>query len=98
MLLTVHDTPIVRLNRAAAVGERDGPAAGLALINELNGLDGYAWWHASRADFLARLGDDVAALDAYSRALTAGLSEPYRVYVQGRIATLRGSDTEPSGR
>ncbi|MFF4651881.1 RNA polymerase sigma factor [Streptomyces sp. NPDC001380] len=55
VLLTMHDTPVVRLNRAAAVSERDGPGAGLALVEALDGLAVYLWWHAGRAELLHRL-------------------------------------------
>ena len=45
---------MARLNRAAAVAERDGPAAGLALVDAIDGLAGYPWWHATRAELLQR--------------------------------------------
>ena len=61
VLLSVQDTPVVRLNRAAAVAERDGPAAGLALVDALAELDDYPWWHASRAELLHRLGSPSAS-------------------------------------
>ena len=61
--------PVVRLNRAAAVAERDGPAAGLALVEAIDGLAGYPWWHATRAELLHRLGQPAAARAAYRRAL-----------------------------
>ena len=48
-------SPVAQLNRAAAVAERDGPAAGLALVNAIDGLTGYPWWHATRAELLHRL-------------------------------------------
>jgi RNA polymerase sigma-70 factor (ECF subfamily) len=44
VLLTVQDTPVVRLNRAAAGAERDGPGAGLALVDSIDGLAAYPWW------------------------------------------------------
>lgn len=69
VLLTVADTPVVRLNRAVAVGERDGPAAGLAAIDTVTGLDDYPLLHASRAELLARLGNTVDARAAYDAAL-----------------------------
>jgi RNA polymerase sigma-70 factor (ECF subfamily) len=88
VLVTVHDTPVVRLNRAVAVGERDGPAAGLALVEGIAGLDGYPWWHASRAELLNRLGDKDSALAAYERALTLGLNEPTAQHLRRRIDDL----------
>ncbi|OJY50236.1 DUF6596 domain-containing protein [Pseudonocardia sp. 73-21] len=69
VLLAVADTPVVRLNRAVAVGERDGPAAGLAAIDAVTGLDDYPLRHASRAELLARLGHTADARAAYAAAL-----------------------------
>jgi RNA polymerase sigma factor (sigma-70 family) len=87
-LLLVQDTPVVRLNRAAAVAERDGPAAGLALVDAIGGLDGYPWWHATRAELLHRLGRTVAARDAYQHALRLGMSEPQLDHLRRRLAEL----------
>ena len=47
-------SPVARLNRAAAVAERDGPGPGLALVDAIEGLPGYPWWHATRAELLRR--------------------------------------------
>jgi predicted RNA polymerase sigma factor len=47
VLLTVHDSPVTRPNRAVAVGERDGPAAGLVEVERVDGLAGYPPWHAA---------------------------------------------------
>jgi RNA polymerase sigma-70 factor (ECF subfamily) len=88
VLLTVHDTPVVRLNRAVAVGERDGPAAGLALVDGIVGLDGYPWWHASRAELLHRLGDKDSARVAYERALALGVNEPTAEHLRRRLEDL----------
>jgi RNA polymerase sigma-70 factor, ECF subfamily len=52
VLLTLDDGPVVRLNRAAAVAERDGAEVGLALVDGIAGLDGYALWHATRGVLL----------------------------------------------
>src|SRR5262249_39315779 len=54
-LLSLTASPVVALNRAVAVAEVDGPAAGLALVDSLD-LDGYHLYHAIRADLLRRLG------------------------------------------
>ncbi|GIH98459.1 RNA polymerase sigma factor [Planobispora takensis] len=85
VLLTVHDTPVVRLNRAAAVAERDGPAAALALVDRLGGLDGYPWWHAARAELLHRLGRTEPARSACLRAVETGLSEPLAERLRRRL-------------
>jgi len=88
VLLTVHDTPVVRLNRAVAVAERDGPAAGLALVDQLGNLDGYPWWHASRAELLHRLGRTEPARAAYRQAIALGMSEPLTAHLRRRLAEL----------
>jgi RNA polymerase sigma factor (sigma-70 family) len=90
LLLTVQDTPVVRLNRAVAVAERDGPAAGLALVDEIDGLAGYPWWHATRAELLRRLGRPGEAGDAYERALGLPLSDPQADHLRRRWADLAG--------
>jgi RNA polymerase sigma-70 factor (ECF subfamily) len=66
-LLAVAPTPVVALNRAIAIGEVRGPAAALALVDELD-LDNYHPFHASRADLLRRLGRHSEAAAAYQRA------------------------------
>lgn len=74
VLVTVYDTPVVRLNRAVALGERDGPQAGLEAVEAVDGLAGYPWWHASRAELLHRLDRDAEAVQAYDAALAAGVN------------------------
>jgi RNA polymerase sigma-70 factor (ECF subfamily) len=71
VLLTVQDTPVVRLNRGVAVAERDGPRAGLAAVDGLVGLERYALWHATRAALLDRLdrGDEAGSARAAALAL-----------------------------
>jgi RNA polymerase sigma-70 factor (ECF subfamily) len=66
-LFAVSRTPVVAMNRAIAIGEVQGPAAALALVDEL-ALDTYYSFHATRADLLARLGRDSEAAAAYERA------------------------------
>jgi RNA polymerase sigma-70 factor (ECF subfamily) len=66
-LLAVAPTPVVALNRAIAIGEVQGPAAALALADELD-LDNYHLFHATRADLLRRLGKQSEAAAAYERA------------------------------
>jgi RNA polymerase sigma-70 factor (ECF subfamily) len=91
VLLTVQDTPVVRLNRAAAVAERDGPATALALVDEIDGLDAYPWWHATRAELLRRLDRAEAARQAYRRALALPLNEAHHRHLHRRLATLPGA-------
>ncbi|HEV2635945.1 MAG TPA: sigma-70 family RNA polymerase sigma factor [Actinocrinis sp.] len=90
VLLTVQDTPVVRLNRAVAVAERDGPAAGLALVDQIEGLSAYPWWYASRAELLQRTGNTEAALAAYQEALAFTLSRPQTEHLRRRVAELGG--------
>ena len=66
-LLALAPTPVVALNRAIAIGEVHGPAAALALVDELD-LENYHPFHATRADLLRRLGRSNEAAAAYERA------------------------------
>ncbi|MFF1606168.1 RNA polymerase sigma factor [Amycolatopsis sp. NPDC058278] len=84
VLLSVQDTPVVRLNRAAAVAERDGPASALALVDALAGLDDYPWWHASRAELLHRMGS-ASAFEALARAVETGLPAPHAAQLRARM-------------
>jgi len=88
VLLTVHDTPVVQLNRAVAVAERDGPAAGLVLVEEISDLAGYPWWHATRAELLRRLGQTEPARSAYRQAITLGMNDPQTEHLRRRLTEL----------
>ncbi|MCD0482750.1 hypothetical protein LO771_10155 [Streptacidiphilus sp. ASG 303] len=90
VLLTVHDTPVVRLNRAAAVSERDGPGGGLALVEALDGLEVYPWWHAGRAELLHRLGRAQEARAACERAAALGMSAPQLEHLRRRVSAPPG--------
>jgi RNA polymerase sigma-70 factor (ECF subfamily) len=96
VLLTVHDTPVIRLNRAVAVAERDGPAAGLALVDAIDGLETYPWWHATRAELLHRTGRTDAAHAAYQQALALEMNEPQREHLRRRITELPLKGRTPS--
>ena len=92
-LLRVQPTAIVALNRAVAVAMRDGPRAGLALIEPLlatEPLAGYHLAHAARADLLRRDGQLEAARGAYDAALALAQQEPERRYLRRRIEELAG--------
>ncbi len=80
-------SPVVELNRAIAVAETDGAAAGLALVDRLD-LDGYQYFHSTRADLLRRLGRAGEARIEYERALELAQAEPERRFLQGRIAEV----------
>jgi len=86
VLLSVQDTPVVRLNRAVAIGERDGPAAGLAAVNEVPGLERYPLWHASRAELLWRLDRGAEAAAAWRTALAGETNAPTRRHLERRLA------------
>jgi RNA polymerase sigma-70 factor (ECF subfamily) len=91
VLARIEPSPIVELNRAAAVAMRDGPAAGLALVDAIlarGELAQYHLAHAARADFCRRLGMNAEALDSYARALKLARQEPERRFLEMRIAGL----------
>jgi RNA polymerase sigma-70 factor (ECF subfamily) len=88
-LMTLQPSPIVALNRAVAVAMRDGPAAGLALLDGLAGeprVAGYHPYHTARADLLDRLGRRDEAATAYRTALDLAGTEPERAYLRRRLA------------
>jgi RNA polymerase sigma-70 factor (ECF subfamily) len=78
---------VVELNRAVAVAATEGPAAGLDAIEGLE-LDSYPHLHATRADFLRRLGRAGEARAAYARALELTRSEPDRRFLTRRLAEV----------
>ena len=78
VLLTLDPGPVVRLNRAAAVAERDGAAIGLDLVDAIDGLDSYALWHATRGVLLRRLDREAEASEADERAAALPLNEAQR--------------------
>lgn len=84
-------TPVVALNRAVAIAMRDGPAAGLSLLDQLAGdkaLQGYHLYHAARADLYRRSGDWTRARQAYRQALTLTRQEPERRFLRRRLDAL----------
>ncbi len=88
-LARIAPSPVVELNRAAAVAMADGPAHGLELIDGIDGLDGYVSLHAARADLLRRLGRTDEAVAAYERALALAPESPEQRYLTGRLDELR---------
>jgi RNA polymerase sigma-70 factor (ECF subfamily) len=90
-LAQMEPSPVVELNRAVAVAMRDGPEAGLALIDALlaqGELDDYHLAHSARADFLRRLGRLDEAAASYRRALSLARQEPERRFIEGRLREL----------
>jgi RNA polymerase sigma-70 factor (ECF subfamily) len=80
-LLVVAPTPVVALNRAIAIGEVQGPAAALTLVDELD-LDDYYPFHATRADLLRRLGRTTEAAAAYTRAADMAPTDAEREFLR----------------
>jgi len=86
-LIAIAPSPVVRLNRAVAVAEVDGPAAALAIVDDLE-LDTYYVFHSIRADLLARLGRTEAAAEAYAAAITATGNAAEQRFLRSRLAGL----------
>jgi RNA polymerase sigma-70 factor, ECF subfamily len=86
-LARLTGSAVVELNRAIAVAETDGTEAGLTLVEQLD-LDGYQYFHSTRADFLRRLGRADAARAEYERALALAQAEHERRFLQRRIAEV----------
>jgi RNA polymerase sigma-70 factor (ECF subfamily) len=94
VLMRMEPSPIVELNRAAALSMRDGPAAGLERVDAIlarGELAQYHLAHAARADFCRRLGHTGEALASYTRALQLARQEPERRFLEMRIAALKAS-------
>ncbi len=87
-LAELTPSPVVELNRAVAVAMRDGPEAGLALIEVIEGLDEYRPRHTARADLLRRLGRSTEAIEAYERALELGGNPVERRFIERRVASI----------
>ena len=91
VLLRAEASPVVELNRAVAVAMRDGPQAGLTLIDEIlarGELLDYRLAHSARADLCRRLGRTEEARGAYERALALTRQEPERRFLEGRLRGL----------
>jgi RNA polymerase sigma-70 factor (ECF subfamily) len=85
----VQGGPVVALNRAVAVAMAHGPAAGLALIDDLAAeLDGYHLFHSARADLLRRLDRRAEAAAAYDRALALAENPVERAFLERRLREL----------
>jgi RNA polymerase sigma-70 factor (ECF subfamily) len=93
VLRRADPSPVVELNRAAAVAMRDGPQAGLALMDSIlarGDLGDYQPAHAARAELCRRLGRTAEARDAYLRALDLARQEPERRFLERRLRELGG--------
>ena len=91
LLVKADPTPVIELNRAAAIAMRDGPAAGLELIDAIlarGDLRDYRFAHAARADLLRRIGRRGDAVASYQRALSLTTQETERRFLERRLVEL----------
>jgi RNA polymerase sigma-70 factor (ECF subfamily) len=91
VLLRANPSPVIELNRAVAVAMRDGPAAGLSLIDAIlaaGELKNYHLAHAARADLCRRLGRVAEARTSYQQALSLTQQEPERRFLERRLREL----------
>jgi RNA polymerase sigma-70 factor, ECF subfamily len=92
LLRELDDSPVIQLNRAAAIAMRDGPDAGLTLIDALlatGDLDDYHLAHSARADLCRRLGRSADARASYERALRLTRQEPERRFLERRLREVQ---------
>jgi len=93
VLLLAEPSPVVELNRAAAIAMRDGPEEGLILVDRILGrgdLADYPLAHSARADLCRRVGKGADAIASYRRALELTEQEPGRRFLERRLAELLG--------
>ncbi len=95
-LAQLTDSPVVELNRAAAIAEVEGPDAGLRLVDELD-LDDYRYLHSTRGELLRRLDRDDEALAAYQRALALTSDAAEQRWLSRRISQLDPTPTPQEG-
>jgi RNA polymerase sigma-70 factor (ECF subfamily) len=88
-------SPVVEMNRAIAVAEIDGPAAGLAILDHLD-LDHYRYYHSTRADLLRRAGRHSDARAAYQRALGLAQTEAEQDFLRNRLTELDSPTSPPT--
>jgi len=91
VMVRIDPSPVIELNRAAAIAMRDGPEHGLALIDMIlarGDLVDYSLTHAARADLLRRLGRKADATAAYRRTLELSVEEPARLFIERRLREL----------
>ncbi len=91
VLARIEPSPVVELNRAVAVAMRDGPVAGLALIDAIlarGELDDYHLAHSARAELYRRLGNTAEARVSYERALDLSRQGPERRFLERRLGEL----------
>ena len=92
LLLQAEPSPVIELNRAVAIAMRDGPSAGLELVDAIlkrGDLETYHLAHAARADLCRRLGRTKEARASYQRALSLTQQEPERRFLEKRLSELQ---------
>lgn len=95
LLFQAEPSPVIELNRAVAIAMRDGPQAGLELVDAIlnrGDLEAYHLAHAARADLCRRLGQTQEARTSYQRALSLTQQEPERRFLEKRLAGLSSSN------
>ena len=96
VLARADASPVIELNRAVAVAMRDGPAAGLAIVDAIlarGDLRDYRPAHAARAELSRQMGRTADARSSYQRALALAQQEPERQYIERRLAELAAQST-----
>jgi RNA polymerase sigma-70 factor (ECF subfamily) len=91
VLMKADPSPVIELNRAAAVAMRDGPEKGLMLVDSIlirGDLTDYALAHSARAELCRRLGRTDEAIESYRRALALTRQEPQRRFIERRLRQL----------
>jgi RNA polymerase sigma-70 factor (ECF subfamily) len=99
-LTTLSPSPVVDLNHAVAIAMADGPAAGLAHLDALDGSGALAGYHllaAARADLLRRLNRRSEAVAAYQEAIALSTSDVERRYLKRRLTEVGGDTEAPAG-
>jgi RNA polymerase sigma-70 factor (ECF subfamily) len=82
------DSPVIELNHAVALAMAKGPDAGLGMIDQIQGLEDYVYFHSARGALLMDLGDEDAALKAYEKALATATSDHQRLFLANKISVL----------
>jgi RNA polymerase sigma-70 factor, ECF subfamily len=91
VLVRVDPSPVIELNRGIAIAMRDGPAAGLVIVDGIlnrGDLENYYLAHATRADLCRRLGNRDQAVVSYTRALSLARQDPARRFLARRLQEL----------
>ena len=98
LLERLQPSPVIALNRAAAVAMADGPDAGLGLMDELatsGVLNDYHLFHAARADLLRRAGSFAEASESYARALSLVGNDSELCYLERRLREVSSDEAGP---